>query len=410
MPRVVITGLGAVTPIGLNVETFWSNLIAGKVGIDHISTFDASNYQCKYAAEIRDFDPTLAMDKKEARRYDKFTHLAVAAAKEAIEQSGLLGGGYDPTEIGCIIGNGIGGFESAEEAALTCKEKGNRKISPFTIPRIICNTAAGITAITFGLQGPCTCPVTACATGGNAIGDGWMHIQMGSAKAVVVGGSEAAITPVSCAGFCNMQAMTGRTDGPLRASIPFDVERDGFVMGEGAGVLVLEEYEAAKRRGAPILAELLGYGITCDAFHITAPASDSNGAIRAVKRALAVGGVAIDEVDYVNAHGTSTPLNDKLETQAVKAVFGAHAKSLLMSSNKGQIGHTIGAAGAIEAVATIKTLMTGIVPPTMGLEKPDPELDLDYVPREAREKKVRAAISNSFGFGGHNVCLAFGRV
>jgi 3-oxoacyl-[acyl-carrier-protein] synthase II len=237
-----------------------------------------------------------------------------------------------------------------------------------------------------------------------------MHIQMGSAKAVVVGGSEAAITPVSCAGFCNMQAMTGRTDGPLRASIPFDVERDGFVMGEGAGVLVLEEYEAAKRRGAPILAELLGYGITCDAFHITAPASDSNGAIRAVKRALAVGGVAIDEVDYVNAHGTSTPLNDKLETQAVKAVFGAHAKSLLMSSNKGQIGHTIGAAGAIEAVATIKTLMTGIVPPTMGLEKPDPELDLDYVPREAREKKVRAAISNSFGFGGHNVCLAFGRV
>lgn len=409
MTRVVVTGLGAVTPIGTGVGAFWDNLIAGKVGIGPIRHFDATNYQCQYAAEVLDFDASLAMDKKEVRRYDRFTHFAVAAAKEALEQSGLAGA-YAPEEIGCIIGTGIGGFETAEESGLICKEKGNRKISPFTIPRLICNTAAGFVAIQFGLQGPCACPVTACATGGNAIGDAWMHLKMGTAKAVVAGGTEAAITRLSFAGFCNMGAMSGRQDGPESASIPFDVRRDGFIMGEGAGVVVLEEYEAAKRRGAPILAEVRGYSITCDAFHITAPASDSNGAIRAVRNALAAGRIDVSDVDYVNAHGTSTPLNDKLETQAVKAVFGDHAKNLLVSSNKGQIGHTIGAAGAIEAIATIKTIETGIVPPTMGLALPDPDLDLDYVPNAARERKVRAAVSNSFGFGGHNVCLAISGV
>jgi len=409
MIRVAITGVGAVTPIGNNVPTFWENLKKGTVGIGRITHFDPKDVQCQVAAEIHGFDPLVAMEKKEAKRHDRFTQLACVAAKEAVEGSGFKGH-YDPTEIGTVIGSGIGGQYFNEEQSRVFIEKGTRRVSPFLIPRIICNSAGGQVAILHGFQGPCCCPVTACATGGNAIGDAYLFIRQGICKVVVAGGTEAAITPLSYAGFANMGALTSRNEDPLQASTPFDKRRDGFVMGEGAGVVVLEEWESAKKRGANILAELVGYGVTCDAYHMTAPSPEGDGASRAMNMAIKMAGVGLEKIGHINAHGTSTPMNDRLETLAIRNVFGEQAKKIAISSNKSMIGHTIGAAGAIEAIASIMSLRDGVVPPTMGYREPDPDCDLDYVPNEARNVALTHVISNSFGFGGHNVCVAVAKV
>jgi 3-oxoacyl-[acyl-carrier-protein] synthase II len=409
MVRVAVTGTGAITPIGNDVPTFWNNLKNGVVGITRVTLFDPTNYQCQVAAEVKNFDPLTAVEKKELKKLDPYSIFAAAAAKEAIAQAGLTESGYAPEEIGCVLGTGIGGIQFIAEQVRTMAEKGNRRVSPFFIPRTICNTAAGYVAIQNNLQGPCACPVTACATGTNALGEAWLYIRLGWAKAIVAGGTESSISDVAFAGFGNMQALSFRNEDPLQSCVPFDKRRDGFVMGEGAGVLVLENWDEAVKRGANILGEILGYGISCDAFHMTAPASDARGASRAMEMAIKSSGLALEQIGHVNAHGTSTPLNDKLETMAIKKVFGDHAKKLAISSNKSMLGHTIGAAGAIEAIAAIHSVKEGFVPPTMGYQEPDPELDLDYVPNVGREMDVKYAISNSFGFGGHNCSIVVGR-
>jgi 3-oxoacyl-[acyl-carrier-protein] synthase II len=409
MTRVAITGAGAITPIGNNVPTFWENLKKGVVGIDRLQKFDTSNYQCQLIAEVKNFDPLSILSPQEAKRLDRFVHLACAAVQEAMETSGLQGA-YAPEEIGCVYGSGVGGLEFVDEQTRVLASKGNRRVSPFFIPRIICNSAAGHVAIRHNLQGPCTCPVTACATGGNAIGEAWSMIRQGWIKAAVAGGVESCIMELSMAGFGNMRALSGRNEDPLQASIPFDKRRDGFIMGEGAGALILEDWDSAVKRGANIIAELAGYGVTCDAHHITAPADDARGAARAMQMAMKFAGLNPEDVVHVNAHGTSTPLNDKLETLAIKKAFGDRAYKLAVSSNKSMIGHTIGAAGAVEAIATALSVKEGFVPPTMGYLEPDPDCDLDVVPNKGREMDVPAAISNSFGFGGHNCCVAIKRV
>lgn len=409
MRRVVVTGIGAITPIGNNVNDFWSNLIAGKSGIDIIKRFDPFAYKLPVviAGEVKDFDPTKYLDRKEAKRMSDFVKFASVAAKEAFADSGLEVGKFDPTRAGVIVGTGIGGLRDIEDQEKVLLEKGARRVSPFFIPSGISNMASGYISIEFGLKGPNSCVVTACATGTHAIGDAFKIIQRGDADIMVAGGTESAITPLGIAGFANMKALSTRNDEPQKASRPFDAKRDGFVMGEGAGVLILEELEHAKKRGAKIYAEIVGYGLTGDAYHITAPCSDADGAKRVIKMALDDARLNPDEVDYVNAHGTSTPLNDKIETLAIKEVFKDHAYKLKVSSIKSMIGHLLGAAGGVEAVATVKTIKEGIIPPTINYEYPDPECDLDYVPNKAIEYPVKVAISNSFGFGGTNACLAF---
>jgi len=410
--RVVVTGMGAVTPLGTGVNRFWHNLINGISGIDHIKSFDPDEFglNVKIAGEVKDFDPLDFMDKKDASRLSLFIQFAVGAAEEAIEDSGIKKAGYDPLRIGVIIGTGIGGLRDIEREHAVITSKGARRVSPFFIPYGISNMGAGYVAIRHGFKGPNYCVVSACATGNHAIGDAFRLIQSGDVDAVIAGGAEASITPLGVAGFAVMRALSTRNDEPQRASRPFDRDRDGFVVGEGAGVLVLEEYERAKARGARIYAEVVGYGATDDAFHITAPHECGEGAYECMRLALEDAGLNPSEVDYINAHGTSTPLNDTIETLAIKRLFGEHAYRLKISSNKSMIGHLLGAAGAVEAIASIKTIETGVIPPTVNLENPDPECDLDYVPNRAVEADVKVVVSNSFGFGGTNACLIFKKV
>ncbi len=407
--RVAVTGIGVVSPIGTGVKKFWKNLVEGVSGVDRIRSFDPDEYKLtvKIAAEVKDFDPLNYFDKKEASRISLFIQYAIAAAEEAIEDSGIKSAGYDPYRIGVIIGTGIGGLRDIERERDVLLNKGARRVSPFFIPYGISNMASGLLAIRHGFKGVNYCVVSACATGNHAIGDAFRLIQTGDIDAAIVGGTEAAITPLGVAGFAVMRALSTRNDEPQKASRPFDRDRDGFVMGEGAGILVLEDYEKAKARGAKIYAELVGYSATDDAFHITAPHECGEGAYECMKLALEDAGIKPEEVDYINAHGTSTPLNDKVETMAIKQLFKEHAYKLKISSNKSMIGHLLGAAGAVEAVATVKTIEEGIIPPTINLENPDPECDLDYVPNKAIKMDVKVALSNSFGFGGTNACLVF---
>ncbi len=410
--RVVVTGIGVVSPVGTGVQKFWENLTKGVSGVDRIKSFDPDEYNLsvKIAAEVKDFNPEEYMDRKEAKKASRFIQFAIAAAKEALEDSGLLQSDYDPYKVGVIIGTGIGGLKDIEDQTLILKEKGARRVSPFFIPYGISNMASGLIAIRWGFKGPNYSVVSACATGNHSIGDAFRLIQKGDIDVAIAGGTEAAITPLGVAGFAAMKALSTRNDEPQKASRPFDRDRDGFVMGEGAGILILEEYERAKARGAKIYAELVGYGATDDAYHITSPHECGEGAYECMKLALEDAGIKPEEVDYINAHGTSTPLNDKTETLAIKQLFGEHAYKLKISSNKSMIGHLLGAAAAVEAVATVKTIETGVIPPTINLENPDPECDLDYVPNKAIEHPVRVAMSNAFGFGGTNATLVFKKV
>jgi 3-oxoacyl-[acyl-carrier-protein] synthase II len=403
--RVVVTGLGAVTPIGIGKDEFWKALLAGKSGIGKITRFDASEYTTQIAGEVKDFDPTKYIDKKEAKRMDPFTQFAVAASKMAFEDSGINLELEDRTRIGTIIGTGIGGMDTLNEQYHNLFDKGPNRISPFFIPMMIGNMAAGQTSITFGLQGPCSCVMTACATGTNAIGDAFKIIQRGDADVMVAGGTEAAISPIAVAGFCSMKALSTRNDEPEKASRPFDKDRNGFVMGEGAGVVILESLEHAIARGAHIYAEIVGYGSNADAYHITAPAPEGAQAAKCMAMALKDGGIEAEAVDYINAHGTSTPLNDKNETLAIKSLFGEHAYKLAVSSIKSMTGHLLGAAGGIECIATVLTLENGMIPPTINCDEPDEEMDLDYVPHTSRKQVVNVALSNSLGFGGHNATI-----
>ncbi len=403
--RVVITGLGAITPIGNDVATFWEGLTKGKSGVKKITKFDASEYSAQIAAEVKDFDVSQFIDAKEARRMDQFAQYAMVAAQQAITDSGLDPSTEDLGRIGVVIGCGIGGMIIYDEEHTKLITKGPRRVSPLFIPMMIPDIAAGHISIKYGFQGPNYASVSACASGAHALGLGLMHIERGDADVMIVGGAEGTITPMSFAGFCSAKTLSTRNDEPERASRPFELNRDGFVMGEGSGVVVLESLEHAKKRDANILAEFAGYGFTGDAYHITAPHCDGEGAVRAIRRAVSDAGLNLDDVDYINAHGTSTELNDKTETVAIKKVFGEKAYQIPVSSNKSMVGHLLGATGAVEFVATVKTIRQGLIPPTINYEIPDPDCDLDYVPNKTREVKVKTAISNSFGFGGHNVCL-----
>ncbi len=405
--RVVITGLGAVSPLGTGVSETWEGVLAGRAVAGPITLFDPSDHRCRVACEVPDWDPNVHMDVKDARKMDRFTQFAVVAAEEAIRTSEI------PTEngerIGVIIGSGIGGMWVYEDQHNLLLQRGAKRVSPFFIPMMIADMASGLVSIRHGLKGPNYCTVSACASGAHALADGAMLIAHGLADAMVVGGTESTITPMTVAGFANMKAMTSRNDDPKRASRPFDADRDGFVIGEGAGILVLEEAEQAKARGATILAEVAGFGLTGDAYHMTAPCADGDGAIRAMNIALDMAGMNPDDIDYINAHGTSTPLNDKGEVMAVKKVFGDHAYKLKMSSTKSMTGHLLGAAGGIESVFCALSLHRGEIAPTINQETPDPDCDLDFVPNEAIRMSPRAVLSNSFGFGGHNVSLIFRR-
>lgn len=404
--RVVITGLGAVTPIGSGIENYWQGLLAGKSGIGPITRYDTSNHSVKIAGEVKDINAEDHFERKEIKKLDLFTRYAVIAAREAIKNSGLNLNDEDRYNWGVLIGVGMGGIATIEEQHEIMLTKGPNRVSPFTVPKMIPNMASGMVSIDLGLKGPNSAITTACAAGTHAIGDSFRIIQRGDAIGMICGGSESIITPLAISAFANMGALSQSNDEPTKASRPFDAGRNGFVMGEGSGLLVLEELEHAKARGANILAEIVGYGLTGDAFHITSPAPGGEGGARAINMALRSGNLAPEDVDYVNAHGTSTPLNDKLETEAIKVAFGDHARKLKISSNKSMIGHLIGAAGGVEAVATVMTLHTGKIPPTINLDSPDPECDLDYVPNVAVEANINVAISNSLGFGGHNATIA----
>ena len=408
--RVVVTGLGAISPVGNDVATTWRSLLEGKSGSAPITKFDATKFPVRFAAEVKGFDPLAYMDRKEARRADQYTQYALAAAVQAMQDAGFTAGnGYDPEQTGVILGSGIGGLKSFEEQHDVYRERGPSKISPFFIPMFIADIAAGIVSMRFNARGPNYATVSACATSAHAIGDAYRAIQYGDAEVVISGGAEATVTPMAIGGFANMKALSERNDSPETASRPFDATRDGFVMGEGAGVVVLEELQHALRRGARIHAEVVGYGATGDAYHLTAPAPDGEGAQRAMKRAMADAGLTPADVEYINAHGTSTPANDFNETRAIKAVFGDHAKSLNVSSTKSATGHMLGAAGSIELIVASLVVREGRIPPTINYQTPDPELDLNYTPNVAVDREVSAAISNSFGFGGHNVTLAVRR-
>jgi 3-oxoacyl-[acyl-carrier-protein] synthase II len=408
--RVVVTGMGTITPVGNDVATTWRSLIEGKSGTAPITKFDASNFPVKFAAEVKGFNPLDYMDRKEAKRADQYTQYAVAAARQAMTNAGLVErNGMDPDRIGVIIGSGIGGLKSFEEQHDVYRERGVGKISPFFIPMFIADIAAGIVSMMFNAKGPNYATVSACATSAHAIGDAYRTIQYGDADVMITGGAEATVTPMAIGGFANMKALSERNDSPETASRPFDSTRDGFVMGEGAGILILEELEHALGRGATIYAEIVGYGATGDAYHLTAPAPDGEGAQRAMKRALKDAGLEPKDIQYINAHGTSTPANDFNETRAIKAVFGEQAKSVNVSSTKSATGHMLGAAGAVEAVVSAMVVGTGIIPPTINYQNPDPELDLNYTPNKSVERDVNAVLSNSFGFGGHNTTLAIKR-
>jgi 3-oxoacyl-[acyl-carrier-protein] synthase II len=408
--RVVVTGIGCVTPVGNDVATTWSAILGGKSGAADITKFDASAWPVRFACELKGFDPLSCMDRKEAKRADPYTQYAMAAAVQAMNDAGFgEGKGYVPEETGVIIGSGIGGLSSFEDEHDVYRERGQSKISPFFIPKFIADIAAGIVSMRFHAKGPNYATVSACATSAHAIGDATRTIQYGDADVIIAGGSEAAVTPMSIGGFANMKALSERNDSPATASRPFDATRDGFVMGEGAGIVILEELEHAKRRGARIYAEVAGYGATGDAHHLTAPAPEGEGAQRAMRRALKDAGLEASGVQYINAHGTSTPANDLNETKAIKAVFGSHAAGVNVSSTKGATGHMLGAAGSVEFILGTLAIQHNIIPPTINYETPDPECDLDYTPNKPAQRRVDVVLSNSFGFGGHNVCLAIRR-
>lgn len=409
MVRVVVTGVGAVAPNGIGIESFWRNIVNGVSGIAPITRFDASKHDTQIAGEVKGFDPLQWLEKKEARKMDLFIHYAVAAAQMAYDDSGLKVTDENRERIGVFVGTGMGGIPALEESHNVLLEKGPGRISPFFIPSIITNLASGQIAMRFGFRGPNSCVSTACATGNHAIGDSLELIKRGAADVMIAGGSEAVITPLTIGGFSAMKALSTRNDEPHRASRPFDKGRDGFVMGEGAGVLVLEELQHALRRGAKIYGELVGYGMSADAYHMTAPEPEGVGAITSMRLALEAARMKPEDVDYINAHGTSTPMGDAAETRAIKQVFGGHAYRLAVSSVKSMTGHLLGAAGGVESVATVLTIYHGLIPPTVNYDEPDPDCDLDYVPNKARQAEVSVALTNSFGFGGTNATLVFKR-
>jgi 3-oxoacyl-[acyl-carrier-protein] synthase II len=408
--RVVVTGVGVVTPLALDVPTFWSRLTAGECGIHTLTSIDTSNHKIHFGGDIPNFEVGEYADAREAKRLDRFTQFAVHAGGQAIADAQINFDAMDRAKCGVILGSGIGGLGEIETQIERMVEKGPDRVSPFTVPKMMLNAAGGNLSITYGLRGPNYAVATACASATNAMGDALRSIRLGETSLVITGGTEAAITRMGLAAFQNMKALSTRNDDPATASRPFDAERDGFVLGEGAGLLIFEELEHAKARGAKIYCEVLGYGTTSDASHITAPDPDGRGASAAMQAALNDAGVSPAQVDYVNAHGTSTPLGDKAETQAIKNVFGNVAYQLAVSSTKGALGHSLGASGGIEAVILAKTIETSVIAPTINLRNPDPNCDLDYVPNQSREKRVAVAMSNSFGFGGHNACVVFGQV
>jgi 3-oxoacyl-[acyl-carrier-protein] synthase II len=408
--RVVITGMGAITPLGNDVPTTWAALVAGKSGVGLVTQFDASEFPARIAGEVKEFDADATFGRREARRMDRYTQFALVAADQAIKDAGLSITANNAPRVGVVIGSGVGGITSLLEQAEVLRTRGPRRVSPFLIPMMLQDTAPGQVAINFGLKGPNFAVISACATGASAIGEAAEVIRRGSADVMLAGGAEAGIVPIAFAGFCIMQAVSTRNDEPQRASRPFDATRDGFVIAEGGGVVVLERETHARARGARIYAEVAGYGATADAYHITAPDETGDGAARAMQIALDTAGLAPEQIGYLNAHGTSTPLNDKGETLAIKKVFGDHAYHLPISSTKSMTGHLLGGAGAVEAIFSALALNEGLVPPTINYEHPDPVCDLDYVPNEARHVSVEAVMSNSFGFGGHNACLIFRRV
>ncbi|MFM7235940.1 MAG: beta-ketoacyl-ACP synthase II [Cyanobium sp.] len=408
--RVVVTGLGAVTPIGNDVSEYWEGLCSGRNGVAGITLFDPSRHACRFAAEVKNFNPAGWLEPKEAKRWDRFCQFGVVAAKQAIGHAGLVIDATNAQRIGVSIGSGVGGLLMMESQAHVLADRGPDRVSPFCVPMMIPNMATGLAAIALGAKGPSSAVATACAAGSNAIGDAFRLIQLGLADAMVCGGAESAITPLGVAGFSSAKALSFRNDDPATASRPFDLERDGFVIGEGAGVIVLESLDHAQQRGATVLAEIVGYGTTCDAHHITAPSPGGVGGAEAMRLALTDARLAPDAVDYVNAHGTSTQANDSNETAAIKAALGDHARRTPASSTKSMTGHLLGGSGGIEAVAAILAISHNIVPPTINYSTPDPACDLDVVPNTAREHPVSVVLSNSFGFGGHNVCLAFRRM
>lgn len=408
--RTVITGVGAVTPLGNSVEEFWSSLLAGKSGVGTITRFDVSAYPTKIAGELKGFDPSGVVDKKEARRMDPSEQYAMVASAQAVKDAGLDLGSIDLDRCGVVIGSGIGGITTFEEQHLKLSTSGPGRVSPFFIPMMIIDMSAGLVSIHFGFRGPNYGTVSACASSAHAISDAFRIIQRGEADVMITGGTEATITPTSLAGFCQAKAMSVRNDAPEKASRPFDKDRDGFVMGEGSGILVLESYEHAMKRGARIYAEVLGAGMTADAHHITAPHPDGDGARRAMSIAIKDAGLAPNQIEYINTHGTATDLGDIAETRAIKGVMGEHAYKVACNSTKSMSGHLLGSAGAVELIASVKSIEQQIVHPTINLEHPDPDCDLDYVPGQKRAWKINHAMSNSFGFGGHNVSLVIGRV
>lgn len=407
--RVVVTGMGLVTPVGVGLESSWKGLIEGRSGIGRITQFDSAQFATQIAGEVKGFNPEDYIEPKEVKKMDRFIHLAIAASQMAMDDSGLKITPENAERIGVVVGAGMGGLPAIERYTQTMLERGPRKITPFFIPMVIINLAAGHISMRFGAKGPNSAACTACATGSHSIGDAFRMIERGDADAMITGGTESVITPMGIGGFNAMKALSTRNDEPERASRPYDIDRDGFVMGEGAGIMVIESLEHAKARGARIYAELVGFGMSSDAYHMTSPAPGGEGAARCMRLALKDGDVAPGEVDYINTHGTSTKAGDELETQAIKTVFGEHAAKISISSTKSMIGHLLGAAGGVEAIISVLTIRDGIVPPTINLENPDPECDLDFVPNKARKVEVKVALSNSFGFGGTNACLLFKR-
>ncbi|AKG23329.1 beta-ketoacyl-ACP synthase II [Calothrix sp. 336/3] len=405
--RVVVTGVGAITPIGNTPAEYWEGLVSGRNGIGAITAFDASQHSCRIAGEVKNYDPHDYLDRKDAKRMDRFAQFGVSAAKQALADADLEINDLNAEQIGVILGSGVGGIKVMEDQQTVYLNRGPDRCSPFMIPMMIANMAAGLTAIHTGAKGPNSCSVTACAAGSNSIGDAFRLVQNGYAQAMICGGTEAAITPLSVAGFAAARALSFRNDDPTHACRPFDKDRDGFVMGEGAGILILEELEYAKSRGARIYAEIIGYGMTCDAYHMTSPVPGGEGATRAIRLALKDGGLSPEMVSYINAHGTSTPANDANETAAIKAALGESAYKVAVSSTKSMTGHLLGGSGGIEAVATVLAIANDHIPPTINLENPDAACDLDYVPHTSRSQVIEVALSNSFGFGGHNVTLAF---
>jgi 3-oxoacyl-[acyl-carrier-protein] synthase II len=405
--RVVVTGLGAITPIGNTLAEYWEGLLSGRNGIGPITLFDASRHACRIAGEVKNYDPHQYLEKKEAKRMDRFAQFGVCASKQAVADAQFTIDDLNAEQVGVIIGTGIGGLKVLEDQQEINLTRGPDRCSPFMIPMMIANMAAGLTAIHTGAKGPNNCTVTACAAGSNAIGDAFRLVQRGYAQAMICGGAEAAVTPLSVAGFASARALSTRNDAPELASRPFDRDRDGFVLGEGTGILLLEELEYALSRGAKIYAEIVGYGMTCDAYHMTSPVPGGEGAARAIQLALKDAGLTPEQVSYINAHGTSTSANDSTETAAIKKALGESAYKIAISSTKSMTGHLLGGSGGIEAVATVMAVANDRIPPTINLENPDPACDLDYVPHHSRSQKVEVALSNSFGFGGHNVTLAF---